>query len=374
MKRALAIAVALCTIGFAGFSQIAIKGSWTATLGLLPSVTLSSNLSLTYTVAGFDITSTTGFSATGLSSQKFDLKGVFGPFTVTGSMLFDVAAVLYDESVLSTSFDFGGIAIGFKAEHWAIPPNQTPTWCTTLAGGAALRYTFTGTIAPATVKAVFVDCCTGTAFYNLNVTLKGLGLCCGITYNVEFDFLKSGFNYVKFTGIDIPLCCGVTLGVTVTYGVDYKTLEVNPSFGGFVDACFTVWGDATFSGYTWFGIEIYGFKIRCTLADCNYIEFVNAFNVTAVNPKLPTADRFLAACGEFELIKMGFCGAGCCGGKYDVTLRVFFGSGGGIFDITRMVFGVKIPIMSNFTLNIDGTMAAASCATTNLSIGWTFTF
>ena len=56
MKRALAILVALCTFGALGFSQIAIKGSWTATVCLLPTTSLTSTLSLTYTVAGFDVT------------------------------------------------------------------------------------------------------------------------------------------------------------------------------------------------------------------------------------------------------------------------------------------------------------------------------
>jgi hypothetical protein len=71
---------------------------------------------------------------------------------------------------------------------------------------------------------------------------------------------------------------------------------------------------------------------------------------------------------------MGFCGAGCCGGKYTVDLSIYFGSNGGIFDITRLVYSVKIPIMSNFTLNISGTAAAATCATNSFCLGWTFTF
>jgi len=82
----------------------------------------------------------------------------------------------------------------------------------------------------------------------------------------------------------------------------------------------------------------------------------------------------LAACGEFELYKLTFCGPACCGGSYNVGLRIFFGSNGGIFDITRLVYSVSIPVFSGFTLDFSGTIAAASCATTSICFGWTFTF
>ena len=386
MKRALAILVALCTFGALGFSQIAIKGSWTATVCLLPTTTLSSTLSLTYTVAGFDVTSTTGFGATGLTSQAFSLKGAFGPFAITGKMAFDVTAPAYLRSQLVTGFDFGGVAIGLTVNHWLDGawsagyfgyPTGTLDPCDPTIVGGNLQYVLTSTIAPVSVRVRFLDCSAGTAFQDLRVTLTGVGLCCGITYNATFSFNKQGFDSLSITGINVPLCCGVSFDIGVTYTVQTKSLTVTPKFAGIGDACFTVWGGPVTSGtfnQIWGGIEVYGFRIRCTIADCNYIEFVNAFNVSAVNPLLPSADRFLGACGEFELVKIGFCGPGCCGGKYDVTLRVFFGTAGGIFDITRFVYAVNIPIMTNFTLNLTGTMPAAACAAVSFCLGWTFTF
>ncbi|MEW6217043.1 MAG: hypothetical protein AB1543_05125 [Candidatus Bipolaricaulota bacterium] len=401
MKRALAIMVALCTIGFAGFSQIAIKGSWTATMCILPApVTLSSTLSLTYTVAGFNLTSTTGFAASGLISQQFGLTGVFGPFTITGNMWFEANVPEYMGSRLVTAFDFGGINIGLKVLHWDTDYNANFFTSTSVfpfnrpfreypilvaspcaqTDSFGMMYILTAGIAPINVRASFVDCCTGTSLYDLYLWLDKTPLCCGIAYTAEIHFTKvGGFDYISFSGINIPLCCGISLDVTITYGVDYKDLDVEFSWDGMIDACFTVWGDAVYEGTTWLGIELWGFKLRCAIADCNYIEFINAFNVSMVNLYLPAADRFLTRCGEFELIKLGFCGAGCCGGKYDVTLRVFFGSLGGIFDITRMVFGVNIPVMANFTLSISGTMWAipiGDCNTTgsSLCLGWTFTF
>ena len=391
MKRALAIMVALCTIGFAGFSQINIKGNWTTSLCILPSTTLTSTLSLTYNVAGFDVTGAFRFTGSGLDRVSFTTRGVFGPFSITNRVWFASLTPEYMGMDLVTGFDFGGIAIGMTVRHWDTDynanffdaaaglwpfavwyPDETPC---TQTGSFGMMYIFSATVAPITVKASFVDCCEGIEFYQALITLKGIGLCCGITYDAELSFLKEkGFDYISFSGINVPICCGVSFDVTVTYGVDYKELEITPKFGGIVEGCFTVWGDAVFDDYVWTGIEIYGFKIRCTIADCNYIEFVNAFNVTEVNKKLAAADAFSGTCGEFELVKIGFCGAGCCGGKYDVTLRFFFGTGGGIFGMTRMNWTINIPVMTNFTLTFNGRVGVAGCFTQQFCFGWTFTF
>lgn len=418
MKRALAV-LALCLFGFVGFSQIAITGKWTGTVCVLPSVSLSSSLTLTYKVAGFDFTSITGFGASGMSSQAFGLKGALGPFTLTGDMWFSVSNVEYMGSRLSTSLDIAGLSVGLKILHWDTDYNDplfksATTWpyrpfyeypiltespCTQ-TGAFGMLYILTAKVDPVSFRASFVDCCDGIEFYDLYLWLDGVGLCCGISVDVEYYFTKAGFGYLYFSGINIPLCCGVSLDVGVTLEEAAKTLYVTPKFAGFAEACFTVWGNASFSGIdastgavtgtvVWSGIEIYGFSIKCTIADCNYIEFVEAFNVAEVNKKLASADRFItkSECtvdnakkedllNEFELVKLGFCGAGCCGGKYDVTLRIFFGKGGGLFGVTRFGFTANIPVMSNFTLTISGSMPAKTynCVKPSFCIGWTFTF
>jgi len=398
MKRALAVCTVLAVLGFAGFSQIVIKGSWEAELCILPSITLSSSLSLTYTVAGFDITSTTGFGATGITSQAFSVKGTFGPFSVSGKMRFDPSVPTYEVGQLVTSFDLAGMSIGLTVNHWR-DGEWDPGYfgyastvtdpCPPAITGGNLQYVLTGKIDPLSVRLRYLDCSAGTYFQDLLVTLKGIELCCGIKYNAEVLFTKEGFDYLSISGINIPLCCGVSLDVGVKYTVGTKSLSITPKFGGFAEACFTVWGgpvgDFTAPVVVWNGIEIYGYKISCKITDCNYVEFVNAFNVGEVNKQLPSADKFTMSIdcdeetvtlGEFELLKLGFCGPGCCGGKYDVALRIFFGTGGGIFDITRFVYSVSLPIMSNFSVSISGTMYAVSAAgpCSSLCFGWTFTF
>ncbi len=387
MKRALAILVALCTFGALGFSQIAIKGSWTTTLCLVPSTSLTSTLSLTYNVAGFDITGAFRFTAAGLDRVSFTGKGALGPFSLTSRMWFNPTVPEYMGSDLVTSFDFGGVGLGLTVRHWDTDYNScffaTACWpfgpwrpdTTTCqqTGAYGMQYILSLKVDPISGKLYFEDCCEGIEFLKAILELKGVGLCCGITYDATLTFVKEGgFESLVIAMYDIiQICCGISFDFTITFTEDSKSIELTPKFAGFGDACFTVYGDVADVGY-YPAIEIYGFKIKCTLGDCNYLEIVNAIDVAGVEGIL--GDIFLATCGEFEYIALGFCGAGCCGGKYTADLKIYFGSNGGLFDLTRMVYSVKIPIMANFTLNLDGTVAAATCASNSFCLGWTFTF
>jgi len=384
MKRALAIAVALCTLGFAGFSQIAIKGSWTASLCYqTPSFNLSSTLGLTYTVAGFDITSTTVFGASGITAQGFSIRGAFGPFSISGKMRFDPAAVTYEVAQLVTSFDFGGVGIGLTVNHWLDGEWDAGYFGTTGAdpcpaapGRGNLQYIFTASIAPWSVRVRYLDCSAGTAFQDLLVT-GSFDLCCGIKLSSSLSFTKAGFGSLVLSGLNIPLCCGVSFDVSITYTTTAKSVSVTPKFAGLGEACFTVWGGPV-SGTTtniWQGIRIDGYRIYCKLGDCNYLDYVHAF--WPIQTTIPSAIRAKlgGTCEIYEYLEMGFCGAGCCGGRYEVSLRLAWGRvGAGLFGLTQFVGSAKIPIMTNFTLNLDFSMPMGTCGTPNFCFGWTFTF
>jgi len=360
MKRALALCTVLAVLGFSAFGIGTFSGKWEATIDILPSANLASHkLTVNYTDFGWTFTGI--LSGAPFSTFQFKAVGAFGPFSLTGNAYFDFSPADYNKADLTTSLDFAGLGITLKVEHWSADETGVP--CTYQTGDVGyLRYTLTTTIDPITVKLVMLDCCEGTAFDSLKVTLKGLGLCCGIALDAELSFTKAGFDYVSFTGINIPLCCGVSITAGVKFTVDEKIVDVGFDFAGFADACFTVYADALTEGAAWTGIEVYGWKIRCDLGDCNYIEFLTALD--------PSADVFegIFQDGEFEYIKMGFCGAACCGGQYTVDLSIYFDNGGGLFGIKRLGANMSIPVMSNLTVNV-------SFATPDeLSVGWVFTF
>lgn len=365
MKRALAVCTVLAALAFSAFGIGTISGKWEAGLTLLPNVGLTKNV-LTVNYTDFGMTFSWILSLLGGTSDTFraTVSGAFGPFTISGRMDFDFDAARYLYSKLTTGLDFAGLGIGLVVENWG-PGNEGLQACPQTNETGNMRYTLTAKVDPMTAKIVFIDCSTGTEFYSLLVTVEDIGLCCGISLDAEFSFLKSGFDYLSLSGIEIPLCCGVSLIADVTFTTAGKTVTTGFDFAGFGDACFTVYADALTSGSSWTGIEVYGWKIKCSLGDCSYLEVLSALDPAAVEAILEE-DIFQE--DEFEYIKLGFCGAGCCGGQYTVDIAVYFNNGGGLFGISRLGAEVSIPVLPNYTVNV-------SFATPNsLSVGWVFTF
>ena len=370
MKRALACTFAALLFGVAGLAQI--SGSWYGELGFdfstSPTViSFSSTLELTYSVAGFDITSTSEFSNSGWSTQKFSISGALGPVDVSGWMEFDPTNAKYLASELSTSLDFAGLALSLTVSH-----DTELYYCQT--GSVEMLYTFKASVDPVTLAVRFLDCCDGIEFYDLTLSLDDLSLCCGLTYDFEFYFTKDGFQYVLFS-IDplFELCCGIAFGVDVKFEVDAKTVTPHFSWGG-IEGCVTVWGDLKTDENKAPGLVdvtgwvLYGYKIYCELADCYELEFVTAFEPTIVNKYLDPDWTLDVEAGEFEYIRVGACGPACCGGTWTLEAGVFFGSGGSLFDITRYKVIASVPIMDSLTLGFSWE------STGTFAVSWTFTF
>ncbi|MCD5408771.1 hypothetical protein LR090_06085 [Candidatus Bipolaricaulota bacterium] len=170
----------------------------------------------------------------------------------------------------------------------------------------------------------FEDCC-GIMFKDLTITLTDLSFCCGITYSAELYFTKQGFHHLKLTtGNFIPLWYDISLGLEVEYGVDYKRLSPHFSWGG-ISGYFTLYGDLQVNWATLDGLQLYGFKLRCDLGDCTYLEILSALNVAKIEEFLG-ADIFQNE--EFEYVKLGFCGPAWGGGDYTLAITTFFGGGG----------------------------------------------
>jgi hypothetical protein len=348
--------------GFAGFAQL--TGSWSANLNILPAVGLvNTTLALKYTVAGWTVTSTAKFTGAGFATLTFGASGALGPLTVTGNMAFD-GTPAYVSADIKAALSFAGIDGYLQVKHKAAGDYGCQT-------GPSMLYTVYAKAAPVTLTVNFNDCCDGIEFKDLTLTLTGLGLCCGVTYDVTFYFTKAGFGYFELTAKDIfPICCGISFDAGVKFETDAKTVTLTPKFAGFGEACFELYADIATEGGV--GEDLYlnairidGWKIKCTLADCNYVEFVTFLSPENAglyfNP-VPFAE------GEFEYIKLGFCGPGCCGGTYSVDIAVYFDNAGGLFGISRLGANMSIPVMANFTVKVG------FATPDTLTLGWTFTF
>jgi len=391
MKRALAVCTVLAVLGFSAFGIGTFSGKWSATVKLLSSPSLVSNsLTINYTDFGWTFTGVLNLAGSAADTFQFTAKGAFGPLSLTANEWFSVPNAAWMGGDLATSLDFAGLSLGLTVRHWDKDyadffytdnapwyawvwyPDEEP--CDQYEDQAGMMYILTAKVAPIDLKVQFLDCSSGIEFYDTVITLKDLGLCCGISLDVEVAFDKEdGFEYADFTGIEIPLCCGVSFVPEIKFYTNAKVVSTGLKFAGFGDACFTVYGDAIGnseeSPTQWLGIKIYGWKIKCSLGDCNYVEFL-----TALDPEYFVDNNIVAFQGnEFEYMKLGFCGAGCCGGKYTVTLYAYFNNvSGTLFGLNRIRGVMTIPVMSNLSFTVDFRHTLPS--TVDLRIGWTFTF
>lgn len=331
------VALAVCLGMVAGVAQI--HGEWSCALvwKSWPSPFAFSiegtTLRLEYRTGMWTLDSVSAFSeSTGWTDQAFGLTGELGPFALTGKAWFDPAAPAYLAAEGILGITFGGIDVSFSARHWT---DGNYLWADWYDEGspcpsdveAGLQYILEASLAPITFQVRFADCCTGTWFQEVVVELEDLGLCCGSSFDLEFWFTKAGFDHISFFAEDLlPICCGISFDLAVTFGVDYKMVSVEPKLAGWGEGCLEIYGDVDwFQGGDVYldGIRLDGFKVRCELGDCTFAEFV-----TFLSPEnagmYGYEEVFNPSIGEFEYLKFGFCGPGCCGGKYGVEMTVYF--------------------------------------------------
>jgi len=411
MKRALAVVVGLCVLGVLGFAIESISGDWSFTFRVLPSVgARSSVLNLKTTINGWTVTSKTTFGDTdqvasgiqfGFTEQAFGIKGAFGPFTIDAGMAFNAGVTQircwqcvngtwvptdftvtppdYKSAYLKTSLDFAGLNIGLAVDHFAYP-YECPWPCTQTE--SHMIYTLTLGVSPVDLTVKFEDCCDGIMFKDVTLKMTGVGLCCGITYDMELYFTKAGFDYVKFTLTDFfTWCCGISFDLNVEFGVESKTVTLKPKFAGFAEACVTLYADIIgWNQFQFAGLVIYGYKISCSIGDCGLLEIFTILQAPEADPETcdtPSWYAPFATYGGDEYIRLKFCGPGCCGGQYTVDMYMFFDMGGstGLFDLTLFRGTASIPIMANLTGTITWSIPLTPGAVSpTLDLGWKFTF
>lgn len=390
-------------LGLLGWAQF--SGEWTALIRIVPSIKLEKCvLTLNYTVdRNWTIASISKFDETGLIDQSFSLTGGFGPLSITGGMAFnptvaDTVTVYYPEicgsptdavtltppaykeAWVKTAFTLAGVELGVEFHHWAYPyylkdvdkdgelehywpccPPQTATYT---------LITLFAKFPPFGLRIDIADCCTGLGFAEAVLSLTDVGLCCGLAYDAELYFTKAGFGYLE-TALELPLCCNISLEVATRFTVAHKQVRVTPKWNGMGQACFIVYGDLVTgdSLLEIVGLEIYGYKLRCELSSCSYVELLTAFDVTKLEDLL---DQNIFEGNEFQYWKVAFCGPGCCGGTYTLGLAAFFQSSGSLFGLTRIKGDLSVPIMANFDLLLS--LSVSLSGGTELAVGWTFRF
>ncbi|MCS7216609.1 MAG: hypothetical protein NZ924_02825 [Candidatus Bipolaricaulota bacterium] len=209
----------------------------------------------------------------------------------------------------------------------------------------------------------------GLEFRYLELSAEAVPLCCGICLDLGFSFVKEGgFDRLTATLKGIPLCSGLTLDAEVELTTTVKTVRLKPSWAE-IKGCLTVYGDIRFTDHSWQGIELYGAKIRCDLGDHAYAEFLTAFDVRKLEELLKDAEIFQGA--EFEYVKFGFSGLGCCGGKWALAIGLYFQPAGSLFGLSRVLLDACIFLLENFAADLK--LSFGSMSSASLTLGWTIT-
>jgi hypothetical protein len=354
-------------LGFTGLAQF--SGSWSTTLTILPAplAVKSSVLTLTYTMASFDITSTSTFDSSSFKEQKFEISGTLGAFTIAGDIVFNPATPKYKNSSLSVDLDFAGVALGLDITHEILAAPST-YGCQT--DSQQMVYDLSAVADPVSVYITFVDCCEGIFFYDLLVEVDDISLCCGIAYDFDLYFTKkNGFEYVKFAITDLfSLCCGISFDFGVEFGVDYKKVSLTPKID-WAGECLSLGLEVGFKDSKLTEIAIDYLGITCEYGDCLTLSFGTEF----IDGTAPTAWGLES--DEYEYAKLSFCGPGCCGGEYTVDVSLYWQNTDTktLFGLSRVVGSFAVPVMSNLTFDIDMEFDLLATAW-SLDIGWTFSF
>lgn len=403
MRRLLALSAGLFVLSVSGLAQF--SGEWVALVSIVPAIGLEKcTLTLKYAVdRNWTISSISEFDTTGLIDQSFGFFGAFGPISLTGGMSFNptvtdtvevfypeacgvqteqvqLVAPAYKEAWTKATLTLAGLDLGVEFHHWAYPYHLADIdkdgdleyyWpCCPPQTQSYTLITFFAQLPPLGLKINLADCCTGLSFSDAVFTLTDVPICCGLTYDAELHFTKAGFHYFE-TALELSLCCGISIEVATRFTVDHKQVRVTPKWIGMGQACLIVYGDiVTGQGVLEItGLEIYGYKLRCDFSPCSYVELMTAFDVEKLEDLL---NKNIFKENEFEYWKVAFCGPGCCGGMYSLSLAVFFQPAGSLFGLTRIHGDVSAPIMANFDLLLS--LSVSLSGGTELAVGWDFRF
>ncbi len=285
-------------------------------------------------------------------------------------------------STVSSSYDWVVCVHGKITMHGDIaviePPDliearEGPCCGAALLPGTFMNWRMKLTFDPLTAIIDFADCCTGIWFKKLELELEGMSLCCGVLYDLDLAFTKChGFEYLKLTLDDLfDLCCDISVGAEVEFGVDYKKVSIVPSWQN-IEGCVSIWGDVDLSGNSFTGLELYGFGFTCAFGDVEVTE------VTALNPEKIedlTDYSFYEDEGEFEYLSLEYGFSGCCGGEGSFQTQFWFGNKTMLFGLQRVRFDLEVPVSENISFIAKTQLKLWETSPIQwFDIGWTIEF
>lgn len=397
MKKGLLVVVVVSTLAYAG---LALSGSWSVELDMLPSVALSSSsLTLAGELSGWTISGTGDWlGSDGWVWQELSVTGELFEFaTLSWELLFGPLAPAFLYSLGTVEFSYGDAE--FTVYSAMVGPNVPGYF---FSGGPSggmviVAERAVGDIAFSSVTGIgaqltdFTIIYTGAGTYSKvypvdpfpggfrftyeRLSVSGVPLCCGVTFDVTLAFSKDvGFESLEFEVKDVfSICCGISFDLGATFTSRGKSVRISPKLADLGQACLELYADLVTSGgedsdLLLDAIRVDGWKIRCELGDCNYLEIVTFISLEHAGYYGYTEFEQ----GEFEYLKLGFCGPACCGGSYTFDLAAYFRPSGALFGLSRLTAALDLPVSEGFVFSLEFT--GSPFGDPGLSLGWTLSF
>ena len=235
MKKVLLLTALIFGLGVAGFATGTFSGEWATDVTVItpqtPTFTLTSVLTVNYTISGWTFGSVSRFStAAGWHQQDFSADGAIGVFTVTNDLRFvpttpaftflrSTAAVPIAGVDLSSRFLIVEGGSGFRLGFSAPVEDEELTFAATAFFGSFAFDTAWGTVTPVTHIPEFrgLDVDITMPFYSTTLT-------------IDVDFVPElGFQDITFDVDAFPLGIpGFTLDLRVVYTLTAKTVTITP--------------------------------------------------------------------------------------------------------------------------------------------------
>lgn len=294
------------------------------------------------------------FRDAGFAGLSVSSRGNIGDVRIGAGLSFDPLVPIYRAAYFCANIRGEQLSFTGRVQHFGGGPLQPSRMCYigNLAGNSF------------SVIAKFEDNDTGIAFKEVMVRAKYV-----IWDESTLLLTNSGFQYVEFKTQQC-LLFNIPFDVSARFTVEETRLTLTPRWSSVGKGCVTAYGNVVWADNAVAGLELYGLKLRYDLSErcpkarvsSPYVEFVTAWE-----------PRKLAWAGfrnnEFEYLKLGFCGPGCCELGYSVELAMYFGESETLFGISRVLVKAFVPIMDVVTLAVEFGVDAASGGTT-LDVGW----
>jgi len=400
MKKALVLSlVAVLCLGAASFAQT-LTGKWNTTVTIIPSpvsLSIKSELAVTYSISGWAFTSDTILKDTGWKNQKFDVTGTLGAFTLNSDLVFAPSTLQMIQWVTSTELSLAGVDL--TAKFVSVP------------GDVALLFTGKGTAGNVDVSATLK---LGSAWYDsdgvgvwytsdygypqywyagdescdfdfqsIDITL-GFPFCCA-DVTAEVYFTCAGFQYADFgvTGIQVPNLPWFSFDANLHFTTQTKTMVLTPVFNFGNDACFNLYISevsnidpdtgsviAPASPLTFGQFSLDGIDFTCTLGGVTFYD-ISYWGVGSIYDK----PGILYGTAYWEAFKLTTSDDACCG-PFSFALTMYFKDGGTqLFDISKVVASMSLQVAQQFkfttgiTMNMD-TLPSFTSWTIGFLVTW----